>query len=52
MTYLFVIVLALLNLSLPANMLPVLELFASANSFLSMSVIGLYLDVDLPASDF
>lgn len=51
MTYLFVIILAAFNLSLPDAVLSVLELFASANSFLAMAMIGLFLEVDLPASD-
>ncbi|MDN6195581.1 MAG: AEC family transporter [Atopostipes suicloacalis] len=51
-TYLFMIILAVFNLSLPETLLSVLELFSSANSFLAMAMIGLFLEVDLPKSDF
>lgn len=51
-TYLFMILLAAFNLSLPDTLLSVLELFSSANSFLAMAMIGLFLEIDLPKSDF
>lgn len=51
-TYLLMILLAVFNLSLPNTLLSVLELFSSANSFLAMAMIGLFLEIDLPTSDF
>lgn len=50
-TYIVMISLALINLTIPENILSIAELFASGNAFLSMFMIGLYLEFNISRSD-
>lgn len=50
-TYIIMILLALINFTIPENILSVVELFASSNSFLSMFMIGLYLELTISGED-
>ncbi|MFL2100785.1 AEC family transporter [Desemzia sp. FAM 23991] len=50
-TYIIMILLALINFTIPENVLSVIDLFASGNAFLSMFMIGLYLDFNIPRID-
>ena len=49
--YIVMILLALLQFSVPENVLSVIKLFSSGNAFLSMFMIGLYLDFNIPRVD-
>ncbi|MER2063299.1 MAG: AEC family transporter [Alkalibacterium sp.] len=48
-TYIVMFLLALVGIVLPDNVLSVFELFASGNAFLSMFMVGLYLEVNIDA---
>ncbi len=50
-TYIIMILFALISFSIPENMLSIVELFASSNAFLSMFMIGLYLELDISRED-
>lgn len=50
-TYIIMILLAVINVTIPENVLSIVELFASGNAFLSMFMIGLYLEVTISRSD-
>lgn len=50
-TYIVMILLALINFTIPENILSIFELFASGNAFLSMFMIGLYLDIRISRVD-
>lgn len=50
-TYIIMILFALIKFSVPGNILSIVELFASSNAFLSMFMIGLYLELDISKSD-
>lgn len=50
-TYIAMIVLALVNITIPENVLSVVELFSSGNAFLSMFMIGLYLELTISRAD-
>lgn len=50
-TYIIMIFLAILNFTIPENVLSIVQLFASSNAFLSMFMIGLYLELSISRSD-
>lgn len=50
-TYIVMIVLALFNWSVSESILSIVELFASANSFLAMFMIGLFLEISISRND-
>lgn len=50
-TYIVMFVLASLNIQLPAPALSIVELFASGNAFLSMFMIGLFLEIRIPREE-
>lgn len=50
-TYIVMILLAVLNVTIPDSALSIVELFASGNAFLSMFMIGLYLDINISRED-
>lgn len=50
-TYIGMILLAALNITIPENVLSIVDLFASGNAFLSMFMLGLYLDIDISRQD-
>lgn len=50
-TYIAMIILALANMTVPENILSVVEIFASGNAFLSMFMIGLYLEFAISRVD-
>lgn len=50
-TYIAMIILALVNMTIPESVLGVVELFASGNAFLSMFMIGLYLELTISRVD-
>ncbi|MCA9766377.1 MAG: AEC family transporter [Carnobacterium sp.] len=50
-TYSVMILLALVNITIPDTILSVVKLFASGNAFLSMFMIGLYLELTISRSD-
>ncbi|MCI3028498.1 AEC family transporter [Desemzia incerta] len=50
-TYIVMILLALFQFVIPENVLSVVKLFSSGNAFLSMFMIGLYLDFKIPRVD-
>ena len=45
------IFLAVLNLRIPSNILSIIELFASANAFLAMFMVGLFLEINISRND-
>lgn len=49
-TYLIMLVLALTGFTLPDSMMSVVHLFSNANAFLSMFMIGLYLELQIDRS--
>lgn len=50
-TYIVMIVLAIVNITIPENILATIQLFANSNSFLSMLLIGLYLEINISKKD-
>ncbi|MBM6615150.1 AEC family transporter [Desemzia sp. RIT804] len=50
-TYIVMIILALINITIPESILSVVRLFASGNAFLSMFMIGLYLELSISRVD-
>ncbi|WP_208560395.1 AEC family transporter [Marinilactibacillus kalidii] len=46
-TYTIMLVLALIGISVPTSISSVVQLFASGNAFLSMFMIGLYLEIEM-----
>ncbi|WP_080146895.1 AEC family transporter [Marinilactibacillus piezotolerans] len=48
-TYVVMFLLALLGIVLPTELTSIFELFASGNAFLSMFMVGLYLEIDMDA---
>lgn len=50
-TYIIMILLSLTSFTIPENILSVVGLFASSNAFLSMFMIGLYLEMTISRSD-
>lgn len=49
-TYTLMFLLALLGITVPVTITSVVELFASGNAFLSMFMVGLYLEIDMDRS--
>lgn len=49
-TYTFMFLLALLGITVPSGITSVMELFASGNAFLSMFMVGLYLEIDMDSA--
>lgn len=50
-TYIVMILLAVVNLRIPTSVLSIVELLASANAFLAMFMIGLFLEINISRSD-
>lgn len=50
-TYIAMIILALVNITISESVLSVVEIFASGNAFLSMFMIGLYLEFNISKVD-
>ncbi len=50
-TYIIMIIFALINFTIPENILSIVGLFASSNAFLSMFMIGLYLELNISRND-
>lgn len=51
-TYIIMFLLALIGIVLPAPALSIFELFSSGNAFLSMFMVGLYLEIRIDAVSF
>lgn len=50
MTYLIMVILRVFSVSLPTSAIDIFKLFSSANGFLSLLMIGIYLELYLPKS--